>query len=190
VPAGHIGGQGRVASLYRQDRMNHFHFDFVRSPVSATLLLLLLLGTAGCTERQYPSLQGAPEGFAEILEVNSAESSEVHQTEGTFLALAQQANRVVLVDFWGPHCETCRHLAKELEEIAKKNPDKVSVVKVDLESAMNADLAMFFEVRTIPEMRIFVDGQSAGAIHGYTSASQITQRLEPAMKLLESQSEL
>ena len=168
--------------------MNHFHFNFFQSPWSAAVFLLL--GTAGCVERQYPSLQGAPEGLAEILEVNGDVASGIEHAEGAFLPFAKQPNRVILVDFWGPHCRSCRHLAKELGEVAKKNPNKVSVVKVDVQSAINANLATFFDVRTIPDMRFFVNGQSAGAIHGYASASRIIQRMEPVLKLLERHSQL
>jgi thioredoxin-like negative regulator of GroEL len=67
-------------------------------------------------------------------------------------------------------------------------PDRVSVVKVDVESSDNIELAQYFEIHAIPEIRVFVDGQSVGAIHGFATAERIAQNLEPAMALLDRNS--
>ena len=163
--------------------MSIHHFSCIRISVSAAMLLVL--GVSGCVERQYPSTEGAPDGIVEFLKVSSDEPSEIHPTEVPFLTLVNQPDRILLVDFWAPWCGPCRHLAPELEKVARQYPDKVSVVKVDIQSAANVDLARFFDIRTIPELRIFVRGQSAGAIQGYVSASRIVRRLQPAMKQLD-----
>ena len=154
-------------------------------PVAAMLMVVTM---AGCTEQKYQALAGAPDGIAEVLTVSGGEHAQIGHAEGSFLEAVRQPNRVVLVDFWGPHCGPCLHLAPELEAIARQYPDEVSVVKIDVESSKNTELAMFFAIHAIPEIRIFVDGQSAGAIHGYVAASRIDQHLKPALALLDSRS--
>ena len=59
------------------------------------------------------------------------------------------------------------------------------MVKVDVESAKNAELAVFFGINAIPEVRIFVEGRSAGAIHGYVDAARINRQLQSAFRLLD-----
>ena len=150
--------------------------------------VLLMLGITGCVEQKYQPLVGAPDGKAEMLAVESEGGQDLEHAKGPFLELVHQPGRVVVVDFWGPHCGPCLHLAPELREIARMYPDRVSVVKVDVESSDNIELAQYFEIHAIPEIRVFVDGQSVGAIHGFATAERIAQNLEPAMALLDRNS--
>ena len=147
-------------------------------------IMLLILGITGCDQRTYQPLVGAPDGKAEFLVAGNEDALELQHVEGPFLEIVHQPGRVVVVDFWGPHCGPCLHLAPELKKIAQRYPDQVSVVKVDVESSENIDLAQFFEIHAIPEVRIFVGGQPLGAIHGYATAARIAQELEPAIALL------
>lgn len=158
-------------------------------PQLTALATLFIINVSGCVEQKYQGITGAPDGNAEMLSVGNGDRDAIEHVEGSFLELVEQPNRVVLVDFWGPHCGPCLHLAPELEQIVQKYPEQVSVVKVDVESSANSELALFFGVHAIPEMRIFVDGQSIGAIHGYVSAAGISQQLKPAIALLSDGSE-
>ena len=156
----------------------------MRVPRLTATAALFIVTVSGCTEQKYQAITGAPDGNAEMLSVGNNDRNAIEHVEGSFLELVEQPNRVVLVEFWGPHCGPCLHLVPELEQIVQKYQDQVSVVKVDVESSANSELAIFFGVHAIPEMRIFLDGQSIGAIHGYVSAAGISQQLEPAIALL------
>jgi thioredoxin 1 len=92
---------------------------------------------------------------------------------------------VVVVDFWGPHCPSCRQLAPELEKVALARPQSVSIVKVDVESSNNMDLAMFFGINAIPRLLVFRDGEPVGLLKGYLSASEILHRLEKVIKVAQ-----
>ena len=164
--------------------MNHPYLGSFWNVVSAAVLSLCAIVT-GCAKTQYQELAGSPDGTAELLVVNSDEGSPIQHRHGPFLNLVHQPNRVVLVDFWGPHCGPCLHLAPELEKIAQQYPERVSVVKVDVESAENAELAVFFGINAIPEISIFVEGRSSGAIHGYVDAARIDRQLESTFRLLD-----
>lgn len=147
------------------------------------LALLCLIG--GCGQQHLQPIKGSPNGDAEILSLKGDGSSEVQTENGSFHDLVEQPGKVVLVEFWGPHCGPCLHMIPILERIVEKHEDTVSVVKVDLELAANQELARYFEIYAIPEIRFFVDGKSAGAVHGYVNATQLTKELQPAIAMLK-----
>ena len=68
----------------------------------------------------------------------------------------------VLVDFWATWCGPCQMLAPVLEELSQQ----VKVVKVDVDE--NPQLAMAFQVASIPTVIAFRDGkvvnQSVGVV--------------------------
>ena len=62
----------------------------------------------------------------------------------------------VLVDFYADWCGPCRMLTPILEQLAKEMPDKVTVVKVDVDSAQN--IAAQYDITSIPTIILFKDG--------------------------------
>ena len=159
--------------------LRHWNRRAIR-PVAVICMML-----AGCAQQPLEPLSGAPDGAAAKLVVGAEEHSEVEHQDGSFLELVEQPDRVVLVEFWGPHCGPCLHLAPVLEEIARTYPDRVSVVKVDVESSANQQLALYFNVRAIPTMRTFVNGEPVSSIRGYMQADRLLRELEGPLQLLE-----
>ena len=74
------------------------------------------------------------------------------------------SDKPVLLDFWAPWCGPCRMVSPILEEIANERPD-IKVVKVNVDEEQ--ELAMNFQVRSIPMLVVMRDGkvvsQSTGA---------------------------
>jgi len=74
------------------------------------------------------------------------------------------SDKPVLLDFWAPWCGPCRMVSPILEEIANERPD-IKVVKVNVDEEQ--ELAMNFQVRSIPMLVVMKDGkvvsQSTGA---------------------------
>lgn len=82
------------------------------------------------------------------------------ETSEEFSSKVIKNDKLVLVDFWAEWCPPCHAMAPILEAIAKKMDDKIDVVKVDIElSQDNAKLAGEYEVRSIPNMKVFKNGK-------------------------------
>jgi thioredoxin 1 len=71
-----------------------------------------------------------------------------------------------LVDFWAEWCGPCRMMAPVLEELSEDMVGKLKVVKVDVEDPANLALAQQYQIRSIPNMKLFRGGQVVKDIVG------------------------
>lgn len=77
----------------------------------------------------------------------------------------------VLVDFWAPWCGPCRALGPLLEKLEVAYGGRFRLVKVN--SDQHPELAAQFNVRSIPYVVAFVDGQPVNAFVGALPESQL-----------------
>jgi thioredoxin 2 len=76
-----------------------------------------------------------------------------------------QTDAPVLVDFYADWCAPCRMVAPLVDEIAHEQVGKILVVKVDTDRA--PDVAMKYEIRSIPTLIVFKDGQEVERSLGF-----------------------
>ena len=79
-------------------------------------------------------------------------------------------SKLVLVDFWAEWCVLAK-IAPRLEEIADKYSEKLSVCKVDVDQ--NRDLAVEYNVRSIPSLMVFKDGTQVDGLVGAVSIEEL-----------------
>ena len=103
-------------------------------------------------------------------------SATVTIDEGNFEAEVTQSQKPVLVDFWAEWCGPCKMIAPLLDEIAKEKGDTVKVGKVDIDK--NQSLSFKYNVRAIPTLLFFKNGQVVDQVTGMTSKKDLLGRLE------------
>jgi putative thioredoxin len=97
---------------------------------------------------------------------------EQHVIEGS-------KTRPVLVDFWATWCQPCLALAPILEQLAAELGDKLTVVKVDIDR--EPQLAQYFQIRSVPSVKIFHQGNLVGEFSGVLPKNRILAMLAPVL---------
>ena len=86
-----------------------------------------------------------------------------------------KSSGLVLVDFWAEWCGPCRQLTPILEEVSKNMDGKVKICKMNVDEAPNT--ASSFEIRSIPTMFLFKNGEKIDTKVGFNSQSSIEEWL-------------
>ncbi len=112
----------------------------------------------------------------------------VETNDATFEQEVVSAEKPVLVDFWASWCGPCRMLSPILEEIATEQPDRLKVVKVNIDE--NHEHAFKCGVTSVPTMVLFKDGQVVdrlvGAMPKRAIADRLARHLEPSPEVASS----
>jgi len=99
-------------------------------------------------------------------------------TDGNFEAevLTASNTQPVMVDFWAEWCRPCHMLAPTVAEIAQDYAGKLKVMKLNVDEAMNS--ASRYNIRGIPTLLVFKNGQVVEQIVGALPKDQITKALD------------
>lgn len=97
--------------------------------------------------------------------------STVTVTDDTFAAEVEQTKGLTVVDFWATWCGPCRVLSPILEQLATERAGELKVVKVDVDE--NQRTAARFNIRSMPTLLFFKDGQPVGQIIGAVPRAHI-----------------
>ena len=73
--------------------------------------------------------------------------------DATFATQVEEAEGLVVVDFWAPWCAPCRMVAPVIEELATEYDGKVKFVKVNVDESPS--VASRYGIRSIPTIGIF-----------------------------------
>ncbi len=96
--------------------------------------------------------------------------------ESNFENEVTKSDKPVIVDFWAEWCGPCKMIAPLLDEIAKEKAGSVKVAKVNVDQ--NQSLSSKYNIRAIPSLLLFKNGQLRDQITGMTSKKDLLGRLE------------
>ena len=82
-----------------------------------------------------------------------------------------QSKEPILVDFWAPWCGPCRAMAPAVDAAAEKLGSSANVYKINVDE--NPDVSPRFNIKGIPTLIVFKDGQEAKRLVGLSSKEQI-----------------
>ncbi|SMS01124.1 Thioredoxin-2 [Vibrio mangrovi] len=86
----------------------------------------------------------------------------------------------VVVDFWAPWCNPCVGFAPVFEQTAQERARSVRFVKIDTEAQQT--LAAQFQIRSIPTVMVFHQGQRINMINGALPYSQFNAWLDESLQ--------
>src|ERR1700726_1095689 len=114
---------------------------------------------------------------ANPLRTNNMADNIQSVTDGNFEAEVLSASNAqpVMVDFWADWCRPCHMLAPTVAEIAHDYVGKLKVMKLNVDEAINS--AGRYNVRGIPTLLVFKNGQVVEQIVGAVPKDQITKAL-------------
>ncbi|MEE8191820.1 MAG: thioredoxin [Gemmatimonadales bacterium] len=92
-------------------------------------------------------------------------SQEIEQHEG-----------VAVVDFWATWCGPCQIVAPVIEQIAEEYEGRVKVAKLDVDG--NQMTAMKYNVRSIPSVLFFKNGEHVDTVVGAVPKTYLVEKLE------------
>ncbi len=103
-------------------------------------------------------------------------STIINLNESNFDREVTQHDKPVIVDFWAEWCGPCKMIAPLLDEIAREKMGTVKVAKVNVDE--NQSLSFKFNIRAIPALLFFKNGQLRDQVTGVASKKDLLGRIE------------
>ena len=97
-------------------------------------------------------------------------------TESNFDQEVLKSASPVVVDFWAEWCGPCKMIAPILDEIANEKNGTIKVAKVNVDN--NQELSARFQVRAIPTLLFFKNGEVKEQVVGMTSKKDLISKIE------------
>ena len=87
-----------------------------------------------------------------------------------------KTDKKVLVDFYADWCGPCKMMLPVIDDIAKELDGKVKVGKVNVDN--NQELAIQYDVMSIPTIMVFENGKAIKTFVGVTDKQEILEVLK------------
>jgi thioredoxin 1 len=91
-------------------------------------------------------------------------STALDVTDATFADVVLNSPDTIMVDFWAEWCGPCRAVSPILDQIAAEHADKIKIVKLNVDD--NPEMAMKYQITSIPAMKVFRGGEVVKTVIG------------------------
>ena len=103
-------------------------------------------------------------------------SSVIKLDESNFDRELKQDDKSLIVDFWAEWCGPCKMIAPLLDEIAREKAGLLKVAKVNVDE--NQSLSLKYNIRAIPALLFFKNGQLRDQVTGVASKKDLLNRVD------------
>ena len=86
------------------------------------------------------------------------------------------SDKTTIVDFYADWCGPCKMMSPIIDKIAEENTENIKVGKVNVDE--NQELAMKYNVMSIPTILVFKNGNLVKTFIGVTSKSEIEEAIK------------
>lgn len=97
-------------------------------------------------------------------------------TDATFADEVTGTKGLVMVDFWAEWCGPCKKIAPVLEDMAVELGDQIQITKLNTDE--HPDIAMRYNVMSIPTLLLFQGGEVQKRIVGAKGKSALLEELD------------
>ena len=97
-------------------------------------------------------------------------------TDENFEGEIEKHSGLAVVDFWAAWCGPCRMVAPVIEQLATEFEGKVRVAKLDVDA--NQQTALRYNIRSIPSILFFKDGQHVDTVVGAVPKALLERKIK------------
>ena len=97
-------------------------------------------------------------------------------TDSNFKEFVDTSKLPVIIDFWAEWCSPCKQIAPILEELDTEYKESIQIAKIDIDH--NNETPVQYDVRSIPTLLFFKNGENLGRTVGAVSKQLIIDKLE------------
>lgn len=95
----------------------------------------------------------------------------INLTNENFEKEVISSKKTILVDFWASWCGPCQMIVPIVEEISNELSERIEVGKLNVDE--QPEIAIKYDVMSIPTLILFKDGKVVNTIIGYHSKEEI-----------------
>lgn len=106
-------------------------------------------------------------------------TTTVNLTDSNFESEVLKSDVPVLVDFWAEWCGPCKKIGPVVDELAEEYEGKLKVGKVNVDD--NSEVSMKYQIRSIPALMIFKNGEVVDQIIGAVPKSVLKKQVDAQM---------
>ncbi len=100
---------------------------------------------------------------------------DVNETDFEYEVISYSENTPVVVEFWATWCKPCKTLGPMLENLAREAQGSFRLARVDVDA--NPNLALHYNVRSIPTVKAFSQGDVVGEFSGMAPEARVREFL-------------